>query len=70
MMVDFSMPSGMEAVLMCWICCMEEGWIWSREMRLEMLEMNKEKNEQTNKETNKNKVLKIVAEYLCWALEN
>ena len=34
-------------------------------MRLEMLEMNKEKNEQTNKETNKNKVLKIVAEYLC-----
>ena len=34
-------------------------------MRLEMLEMNKETNEQTNKETNKNKVLKIVAEYLC-----
>ena len=34
-------------------------------MRLEMLEMNKEKNERTNKETNKNKVLKIVAEYLC-----
>ena len=34
-------------------------------MRLEMLEINKETNQLTNKDTNKNKVLKIVAEYLC-----
>ena len=34
-------------------------------MRLEMLEFNKETNLLTNKDTNKNKVLKVVAEYLC-----